>query len=195
MTVKIAEQFGAKVVSGGLPGKARNCGAAAAQGKLILFLDADVILPYPYFLDNIIPEFHEKKYGAATCHIMPLSNDERDIRIHEWYNILIVMASKIKPFAPGFCILTDHHIHDMINGFDEEIKLTEDSDYVQRAAKFGKFGFLKSNIVYVSVRRFKTDGYFNVIAKYFLAGFYMLLIGKIKTNIFNYKFGHHEDKK
>ena len=46
-TREIALQAGAKVVDGGMPGPGRNRGAAVAQGEIIFFFDADVILRHP----------------------------------------------------------------------------------------------------------------------------------------------------
>ena len=44
-TLEIAKSFGCKITKGGLPAKGRNEGAKIAQGDLLLFLDADTILP------------------------------------------------------------------------------------------------------------------------------------------------------
>ncbi len=53
-TAKLATDSGARVVSGGNPAEGRNSGAAAAKGENLLFLDADVILPDPWFLQMTI---------------------------------------------------------------------------------------------------------------------------------------------
>lgn len=191
-TRQIAENHGATIVSGGLPGKSRNAGANDARGDTLLFLDADVILT-PSFLQDTLTEFDEGRYGIATCQILALSNRKVDLIMHWLYSWLIIITAHIRPFAPGFCIFANRKINEFLGGFDEEIMLGEDSDYACRASKVAKFGVLRSHKVQTSVRRFDRDGRLNVVVKYFLSGLYMLFIGKIKTNIFNYTFGHEED--
>src|SRR5437870_493328 len=44
-TRSIAKKFNCTVINGGLPGKGRNAGAKVATQDILLFLDADVILP------------------------------------------------------------------------------------------------------------------------------------------------------
>ena len=50
-TLQIAKKYNCKIVPGGLPSKGRNQGAKKAKGDLLLFLDADVILPDGFFKD------------------------------------------------------------------------------------------------------------------------------------------------
>lgn len=191
-TKSIAVSFGANVVSGGMPGKGRNIGATHSNGELLLFLDADVILDDKSFLKNIIAEFSDNKLGVATCEILPLSDKNIDAVIHNAYNIFMTTTASFMPFAPGFCILVSKECHNLVNGFDEEIKLGEDSDYVKRISKHSKFAVLKSHKIPVSVRRLERDGRVNVISKYILCGVHMQLFGNVKTNIFNYNFGHNK---
>ena len=64
-TLKIAENFGCKIVSGGAPPKGKNLGAEIAQGEIIFFIDADVILP-PEFFKNALAEFKKKGLGIGS---------------------------------------------------------------------------------------------------------------------------------
>ena len=77
-TRKIAEAFSAKIVNGGLPAKARNNGAKVANSEIILFLDADVILPAPDFLKKTLFEFNKNDFGIATCEFYPMSDKTID---------------------------------------------------------------------------------------------------------------------
>ncbi len=193
-TAEVAEAYGGRAVDGGdNPGRGRNNAAKLAAGEIILFLDADVVLPDRWFLQLTIGEFEKRKLGAATCKIDPISNKLVDKLFHLAFNQFMLMTSVFSPHAPGFCIFVRRDIHEQINGFDEEIKLAEDHDYVDRASKFGKFAILKSSKIPVSVRRFDRDGRMNIAMKYLLAELYMQTRGQIKSDIFNYTFGHDEE--
>jgi glycosyltransferase involved in cell wall biosynthesis len=189
-TREIAEVFSAKIVDGGLPAKARNNGAKIASNDIILFLDADVILPAPDFLKKTLFEFNKNDFGIATCEFYPVSEKNIDKLFHKAANFYLKKTHNLMPHIPGFCIFVRKNIHEKINGFDETLKLAEDHDYASRASEISKFGFLKSYPIIISVRRFERDGRFNVIAKYALCEAHIFFIGQIKSDIFKYRFGY-----
>jgi len=188
-TINIARKYGCKIVSGGSPAVARNNGVKIARGEYLLFLDADVILP-EHFLRNILHEFIKRKLDVSTCFFKPLTNKRIDFILHSIANRYIFLTRKIHPHAPGFCILSKRSIHQRINGFNEELKMGEDHDYVRRASKIGSFGILSSGKILVSVRRLDKDGRFNISLKYLAVEIYRIIIGEIRSEIFNYKFGY-----
>jgi glycosyltransferase involved in cell wall biosynthesis len=193
-TRKIASSYGAKIVEGGLPAKSRNNGAKAASNDIILFLDADVVLPSPDFLKRTLFEFNKNNFGIATCEFYPISEKTIDKLFHQAANFYLKKTHSLMPHVPGFCIFVKKIIHEKINGFDEALKLAEDHDYAQRASKIAKFGFLKSYPILVSVRRFERDGRFNIVAKYALCEAHILFKGPVKSDIFKYTFGYPNKK-
>ncbi|MBU0646610.1 glycosyltransferase [Patescibacteria group bacterium] len=189
-TVAIAQSLGAQIVRGGLPSVGRNAGAAAATADLLLFLDADVELRDPEFLEKSLGEMLERKLDIATCDVFPLSDKYRDHVLHQAYNTYVRAWGSVFPHAPGFCMFVRKDLHDRIGGFDEEISFCEDHDYARRANKHGQFGFLHSTKIPVSIRRLDRDGRLSVAIKYILAELHLAALGPIKHNLFNYQFGH-----
>jgi glycosyltransferase involved in cell wall biosynthesis len=189
----IAQKAGALVVEGGLPARGRNNGAKVARGEWLLFLDADVVLPFD-FLEKALNEIQEKKLDIASPLLEPLSKKKIDKLFHEFYNFYARLTVSFYPHAPGLCIFVKKILHQLIGGFDEKVKLAEDHDYVNKAHYFGRFGLLKSVKVPVSVRRFEKDGRARIALKYIAAEAYRFIFGSINSDIFNYRFGHYQEE-
>ena len=192
-TRAIAASYGCRAVEGGLPAVGRNRGAAAATGDILLFLDADVVLPHPTFLEDMLREFATRDLDIATNFIQALSDDDLDRFFYGFYNSYVFATQKFFPHAHGFCILARKSLHDAIGGFDQEVKLAEDHDYAQRAARVGRFGVLRRTRIPVSTRRFVRDGHFATAAKYILCELHMLTLGSVKSDIFRYRFGYSKE--
>ncbi len=188
-TREIAKSFGCKVIDGGLPAKARNNGAEYAKEPLLLFLDSDVVLP-AHFLEKTIKEISTHRLDIASCFVSPKSDLKIDKFLHHFANHYLNLTQKFYPHIPGFCIFVKKDVHQMINGFDESLILAEDHDYVARAKKIGRFSYLKSYKIPVSVRRLSRDGRLKVALKYIAVELHLLFIGKIRKDIFKYRFGY-----
>lgn len=193
-TQEIARSFGAQVVPGGLPSTGRNAGASQAVADHILFLDADVELRDPEFLEKSLGEILERRLDIATCDVFPLSDKYRDHFMHQAYNSYVRAWGSLFPHAPGFCLFVRKDLHDRIGGFDEAISFCEDHDYAKRAGKRGHFGFLKSTKIPVSIRRLDRDGRLAIAIKYLLAELHLAALGPIKHNLFNYQFGYDKNQ-
>ncbi len=193
-TRDVAKKYGATVIDGGLPSAGRNKGARLASTDLILFLDADVELRDPKFLEKSVGEIYERNLGLATCDVFPLSDAYLDHFLHKAYNKYVRAWGAMYPHAPGFCMFVKKELHDKLGGFDESIVFCEDHDYAQRFKKVGKFGFLKSTKIPVSIRRLDRDGRMKIAMKYMMAEFHIAFIGPIRHDKFNYTFGHKNQK-
>jgi glycosyltransferase involved in cell wall biosynthesis len=187
-TIEIAKSFGCKITKGGLPPKGRNEGAKIAQGDLFLFMDADNIFLPEKFLTNLITEFKKRNLGVASFPIYP-KGKKIDKIIYKIYNNFVNLTQ----FPTAFnSVLVKKEIFEKVKGFDEEIRLAEDHYFAWQAAKYGKFGFINTEPVLTSSRRFDREGRLRTYLKYFLAGIYIFFFGPIRSDIFKYRFEKEE---
>ena len=89
-------------------------------------------------------------------------------------------------------IMVKRDIFEKVKGFDPSIKLSEDHCFIQAAAKLGKFGIIRSAKIYMPARRFEKDGYWQTAFKYLLCGLHMMFLGPVRSDKFNYQFGHYD---
>ncbi|MBN2881178.1 glycosyltransferase [Candidatus Woesearchaeota archaeon] len=189
-TRKIARSFGCRVVNGGLPSIGRNNGANAANGNIILFLDADSVLTKDFLRKNL-KEFKSRNLDIAGCFIIPESKNKIDIINYSTYNIFLGVVQYFYPHMPGFCIFSKTKLHHKVNGFDSGIILAEDIEYIQRAAKYGKFRMLNSKKIISSVRRFEKEGRFISVIKCIRIFLYRVFRGELRKKVIEYEFDHY----
>lgn len=193
-TRKVAAQYGAKVIDGGLPAASRNNGAKSAAAPIILFLDADVTLPKS-FLEKCFDEMTRRNLDITSCFLSPRSTHKLDHFFHGFGNFYMRITQKFHPRIPGACIFVKKKMHISIGGFDESIILAEDFDYVERGKKIGKFGYLRSYKIPISVRRFLKEGRIKMALKYVAIELHLIFLGKVRRDIFKYKFGIYGEKR
>ncbi|MSU54388.1 MAG: glycosyltransferase [Candidatus Staskawiczbacteria bacterium] len=191
-TLAIAQKYGCKIVKGGLPAIGRNNGAKVAVGSILFFLDADTVLP-GLFLVKSLKEFKSSKLDIASFAFATHSKNKFFHLMLNFYNKMIVeLESKLSYCAIG--VLIKKELFDKLNGYREELKLSEDHDLARRAVAYGKFGIIRAVKIFISDRRFVKDGWMTTIIKYLLSEMHSILIGPIKSDIFKYKFGHYKEK-
>jgi len=179
-TLEIAEKYKCRIVEGGLPAEGRNNGAKSAKGKLLLFLDADVVLP-PSFFSKTLKEFRTRNLDIASFFLIPKEKSKiASLLFSFFYNIPIFLLEKILAHG-AMGILIKKELFEKLNGFDEGIVLAEDHEFVRRAKKIGKYGLIKSIKIFVSIRRFRKYGWFKIALKYFLTELRMIFIGPVRS--------------
>jgi glycosyltransferase involved in cell wall biosynthesis len=186
-TRQIAEARGAVVVDGGKPAVGRNAGAALAATELILFLDADDE-PDADFIRRAVSEFVDRGLSCAAGQVEPVERDPQNLLACEFVNLYLQLMQCIAPHAPGFCILIRRNVHEAIGGFDETVVLAEDHEYVQRAAKVGKFRVLRTAAMPTSMRRIEKEGLVRLAFKYIYCETYAVTGRPIRDVPFDYEF-------
>lgn len=174
----------------------RNTGAGLASNERILFLDSDVKFEND-FLEKTLNHLQKKKIDIASCYIKQDNFKFIYFLGYALINIGFYLTQFFSPTAVGACIFSTKTIHKKISGFDEEIYLCEDADYVNRASQFGKFKMLPIFFVFDN-RRMEQDGVWKTVYKYFKANFIRFFLRrelKKDTCEIEYEFGHYNKKK
>lgn len=193
-TREIAAAYGCKISKGGLPGKGRNMGARAAKGDILLFLDADGVLPKD-FLEKSLAEFKKKKLDAACTLGRPITRSSWIKALFAvGYNLPLVSSEKIYPHGSGAALIIKKEIFQKIKGYNEKLKLCEEHDLIKRAAKIGKYRVLRGVNILISLRRYRQDGWIRTISIYILSELHTMFIGPVETDVFNYKLGNYSKK-
>jgi glycosyltransferase involved in cell wall biosynthesis len=183
-TKQIAKDFGCRIVKGGLPWTGKNNGAKKAIGNLLVFIDADVILPKKFLL-NSLNEFNSKNLDIAGVNLIPLSNKKRDLLLHRFYNGWQKLMEKIDPHMAGACVFIKKGVFFEVGMFDEHLVVAEDHALARKTHKKGfKFKILKSRIL-INTRRLENEGRINFIFK--LMFFWVRrFFGEVKKSKINY---------
>jgi glycosyltransferase involved in cell wall biosynthesis len=172
------------------PARQRNNGAASANGSVILFLDADVVLPAG-FLEKSYQEFISRSLSVAGFYLH-FSSPHFIYRLFEFfYHLVCFCGQYFFPASVGVGILSLTSKHRLIGGFDESIFIGEDYDYIKRLSKRGRYRMIKSVFLNFSVRRLEKEGVALVLWKWFRGALYFLFLGPVRKKIVKYEFGKY----
>lgn len=170
----------------------RNTGASLAKYERILFLDADVRLNET-FLTNALSQLKEQQLEVAGVYMGAKSLPLIHKLGYGLFNLGLFVTQFTFPTAVGACIFSTKTVHCKLNGFDEEIVLCEDCDYVKRASKTWRFRFLNLTFGF-DPRRLDQDGVFKMGMTYLKANVRRFFKGEMRNNEMEYKFGHYQEQ-
>ncbi len=177
-TIEIAKKYANKVIVAktGTIGAARNVGAKAAKGEVILFVDADT-LPHVEFIEKIrtICSRDHKVVGAG-CLIMPRGVNFFESLFFYFLNFLVYLSVQVgRPSIAGSCVAYRRKAFWKVGGFDEEMAASEDQDLCNRISKRGQVVFSPRIIAYTSPRRLRELGFFGLLVDWSKTTFNFLL--------------------
>ena len=180
-TEEIARSFaGVKVINEPTKGvnRARQAGATAATGDILVFFDADTIIPSHWFLIAMQKFRNNPKLVGISgpYHYEAIS---RWARVLEWiYNCVVMQVGEFiwkYLLRQGGIMLVGgnsavkREALEAIGGFDTGIDFFgDDTNLTRRITKVGKIDFTNNLYVYTSPRRFQHEGGVKVATKYVL---------------------------
>jgi len=159
-TREIARKYNCKIVQGGRISVGRNNGAKVAKEDILVFIDADVILPSKNFFNNAIGTFIQKNADLATGLILPADKKFKYEIPMRGVNYIHILFHKLKKqvICPGTITICTKKTFNGLNGFDPNIRSCEDRDFVKRAVKMRKRYILLPESIRASTRRFERKG-------------------------------------
>lgn len=129
-TAEVARRAGARVIRHEVPGAsaARNAGARAAQGSLLVFLDADCI-PQPGWLERLVAAMGDEEVGGVGGTVTPAPPRTLTERWAADRGDVTQDRGLRDPFAPW--VLTANccyrrEVFDGVGGFEESMRGGED---------------------------------------------------------------------
>ena len=133
--------------------RARNLGAQAARGDLLLFLDADTLLE-PHALGDVARNF-TREHAAGTLKGRPDSD-------RLFYRLIYFLKNFQHRWAlhqgSSGVILCWRCDFEAMGGFDESLEVMENSDLIKKLRPLGEYLYLAQTTATTSMRRYEKCG-------------------------------------
>lgn len=135
----------------------RNEGAKAAQGELLVFLDADDCPP-PRFLAQVASSFRRLPFAVACPWFFAYDGNWLTRAIYGGFNIGFWLGQSTLRMGSGVCLIVPRTKFLACGGFDENLHLGEDIHLIRKLCP--RFGLHRHLLVPLgtSGRRFEHEG-------------------------------------
>lgn len=176
-TVATAEKYADKVISEKdvSAGDARNQGATNAEGDVLVFIDADTLLPSDT-VEKIAKDFEKPNVTLVFPKYLPkkevLEMEGRKVQMPRrldtfWFSVENLVRRYVDKYAGGMCMACDAEIFKEIGGFNKTLKVCEDIEISYRLRRRGYAICDNSMIAYPSARRYAKMGFIKTLFTYF----------------------------
>lgn len=178
-TVEIARKYADKVVvkDSTIP-QGRNLAVKQAEGDILCFLDADIVLSEDWF-DKLLPYTYSPQNVAICGDLDPLEKNLKSQVFHCYQHIAYRALQAIgKPIYSQMAtaVLIKRNVFEKVGGFREDLTFAEDYDLSLKLSKYGKLKYVKDAKGFVSMRRLERYGYLKML--YIWGSSLALIFGK-----------------
>lgn len=176
-TPEIAAAAGARVLPGERkgPGEGRNRGARRATGDVLVFADADCILP-PDLVAAVLRAVQDPQVIGGVTGFMPSEGNALDRLLFRTANLYQRAMTAIGlPHNAGYCFFFRRRAFERLGGINERMLLNETHDLALRSRTVGRFVVIPVTVT-TSMRRFRTYGYARTLVKEYVASTIMYYV-------------------
>lgn len=160
-------------------GRARNAGAAVADGDLLLFTDADTVVP-PSWVRRHRRHYANAEVAGVGGPMRPLEGGVRHriaFRVlSDWWYRLSWPVGFVQ--QPGCNCSVRREAFEAIGGFDESLPFVEDTELSLRLADRGTVVYDRRCPVWTSARRQAAEGYGSLFFAYLIGYVECFLLGR-----------------
>ena len=160
MVMSFRDCLNVSVIRGGVPSVGRNQGAAQADTRYILFLDADIELADRSLVRRCVERAQNKQLHCVTTNILCEGGTWLDRAFYAVNDLFQYLSYLHRPFATGMFMLFDRKKFWELGGFNEQILFAEDYRLSQQVER-QRFAVVRGG-VYTTNRRLKKMGYLRV---------------------------------
>jgi glycosyltransferase involved in cell wall biosynthesis len=135
----------------------RNAGARAANGELLVFLDADDAPP-PHFLWQVAQSYRKFPFAIACPWFVALDGNFAGKLSYFLFNLGFFLGQSTLRMGSGVCLICPRDKFLQVGGFDETLHLGEDIQLIRKLCP--RFGFHRHLLIPLgtSARRFERVG-------------------------------------
>jgi len=169
-TPEVARAAGAAVLEGERrgPGEGRNRGARAAAGDVLLFVDADCLLP-SNLVETVFLALGDPHIVGGATGFAPAKGRRIERSLFYFANAYQrAMTIWGLPHNAGYCFFFRKSAFETLGGIREDLVLNETHDLAIRSRSIGRFVILPITVE-TSMRRFRTYGYLRTILQEYVA--------------------------